>query len=204
MDSVIDFSSKIKNLRKNKKLTQSELAKKINSSKTTVSSWERGANKPTVENILAISKSCNIPIGYFFSDDSEVNYLEKVTLPVYGEVSCGNGLAVFEDAVEFQEIPKEWTEGGSYFCLRATGDSMVGANVKEGDLLLVREQPLVENGEIAVVIIDNNIQLKRVYRDNGTFTLVSENTKYPPKKYDPSKDTNIRIVGKLKKSITSF
>lgn len=204
MDNIIDFSSKIKNLRKNKNITQSELAKMIKSSKTTVSSWERGANKPTVENILAISKACNIPISYFFSDDSEVIYTEKVSLPVYGEVSCGNGLAIFEDTEEFQDVPKEWTTGGSYFCLKAKGDSMLGANVLEGDLLLVREQPIVENGEIAVVIIENQIMLKRVYRENGTFTLVSENSKYPPKKYDPSKDTDIRIVGKLKKAITSF
>lgn len=204
MENTIDFGRKIKDLRKSKKITQLELAEKIGSSKTTVSSWERGANKPTVENIQAISVALNIPITYFFDNNVDYNFSEKVTLPIYGKVSCGNGLSVFQDPVEYQEIPKEWVEGGTYFCLRATGDSMVGANVQEGDLLLVREQPLVENGEIAVVIIDDTIQLKRVYRDNGTFTLISENPTYPPRKYDPNTDHNIRIVGKLKKAITSF
>lgn len=204
MENTIDFGRKIKDLRKSKKITQLELAEKIGSSKTTVSSWERGANKPTVENIQAISVALNIPITYFFDNNVDYNFSEKVTLPIYGKVSCGNGLSVFQDPVEYQEIPKEWVEGGTYFCLRATGDSMVGANVREGDLLLVREQPLVENGEIAVVIIDDTIQLKRVYRDNGTFTLISENPTYPPRKYDPNTDHNIRIVGKLKKAITSF
>lgn len=204
MKNTIDFGRKIKDLRRSKKITQLELAEKIGSSKTTVSSWERGANKPTVENIQAISVALNIPITYFFDNNVDYNFSEKVKLPIYGKVSCGNGLSVFQDPVEYQEIPKEWVEGGTYFCLRATGDSMVGANVQEGDLLLVREQPLVENGEIAVVIIDDTIQLKRVYRDNGTFTLISENPTYPPRKYDPNTDHNIRIVGKLKKAITSF
>ena len=200
----MDFTAKIKHLRKTLNITQEELAKKINTAKTTVSGWERGANPPPIDKLEAMASLIDAPITYFFNDNLDVNYTEKVSLPVYGEVSCGDGLAIFEQATEYQEIPKEWAEGGAFFCLRASGDSMVGANVKEGDLLLVREQPLVENGEIAVVIIDNNIQLKRVYRDNGTFTLISENSKYPPKNYDPSRDTNIRIVGKLKKAITSF
>lgn len=200
----MELMKKIKSVRKKFNMTQEELALKLNTAKTTISAWERGANKPPIDQLEAMAKLFEVPISYFFSEELDINYTEKVTLPIYGEVSCGSGLAIFEDAVEFQEIPKEWTEGGSYFCLRAKGDSMVGANVREGDLLLVREQPIVENGEIAVVIIDNVIQLKRVFRDNGTFTLVSDNPSYPPKRYDPSKDTNIRIVGKLKKSITSF
>lgn len=200
----MDLNVKIKYLRKAKKMTQNYLADKLNIAKTTISAWERGANTPPIDQLEAMARIFEIPISYFFSDDLEMLYTEKVSLPVYGEVSCGNGLAVFEDTEEFQDIPKDWTNGGSYFCLKAKGDSMVGANIREGDLLLVREQPLVENGEIAVVIIEHTIMLKRVYRDNGTFTLVSENSKYPPKKYDPSRDTDIRIVGKLKKAITSF
>lgn len=198
------LNNKIKYIRKKNRLTQVQLAQKLNVVPTSISSWERGANTPPVDQLEAMARLFDVPISYFFSDDLEVNFTEKVSLPVYGEVSCGNGLSIFEDTEEFQDVPKEWTTGGSYFCLKAKGDSMLGANVLEGDLLLVREQPIVENGEIAVVIIENQIMLKRVYRENGTFTLVSENSKYPPKKYDPSKDTDIRIVGKLKKAITSF
>lgn len=200
----MDLNLKIKHLRKNKKMTQNDLADKLKIAKTTISAWERGANTPPIDQLEAMAQLFEIPISYFFAEDLEIDYTKKVVLPIYGEVSCGNGLSVFQDPVEYQEIPKEWVEGGTYFCLRATGDSMVGANVQEGDLLLVREQPLVENGEIAVVIIDDTIQLKRVYRDNGTFTLISENPTYPPRKYDPNTDHNIRIVGKLKKAITSF
>jgi len=91
-----------------------------------------------------------------------------------------------------------------YFYVRAKGDSMVGASINEGDLLLIRQQPEVENGEIAAVVIDEEIVLKRVYKENGSFTLVSENPKYPPISYNPKNDKHIRILGKLRKSITEF
>lgn len=194
----------IKKIRKEKGMTQLELALKLNVGTTTVSEWEKGTNTPRVDKLQELSEVFNVPISFFFTDTHIVDYVEKVVLPIYGEVSCGNGMAIFETTEEYQELPKEWTEGGNHFFLRARGDSMTGANIHEGDLLLVREQPIVENGEIAVVIINNQIQLKRVYRNNSTFTLVSENPEYPTKEYNPNIDNHIRIVGKLKKSITTF
>ncbi|HSH24183.1 MAG TPA: S24 family peptidase, partial [Massilibacterium sp.] len=82
--------------------------------------------------------------------------------------------------------------------------SMTGAGIKEGDLLLIRHQEQVENGEIAVVVIDEQVVLKRVYRQNGDFILISENPSYPPRTFNPEIDNNIRIIGRLKKAITDF
>jgi len=200
----MSMASKIKNLRKQFKLTQKELAEKLGVAPTAVSGWERGANKPLMDKLEIMANMFNVPISYFFDETELGDYGSKTLLPVYGNVYCGNGDVVFEPTTEYEATPEEWTKGGEYFYLRAVGDSMTGARINEGDLLLIRSQPVVENGEIAAVVIDDSIVLKRVYRDNNTFTLVSANPKYPPIRYDPKTDKHIRIVGKLKKSITEY
>src|SRR5690606_39970820 len=95
--------------------------------------------------------------------------------------------------------------GGEYFYRRAEGDSMVGARIHDGDLLLIRKQPDVADGEIAAVLIDDEAMLKRVYRQNGLLVLQSENPNYPPIVVDPKNNPrNIRIIGKLKKVVIDF
>src|SRR5699024_4896200 len=122
----------------------------------------------------------------------------------YGEISCGDGSVIYEKTNQSYATPKTWVNNDIHFYVKAKGDSMVGASINEGDLLLIRQQPEVENGEIAAVVIDDQVVLKRVYKDNNTFTLISENPKYPPIKFDPVNDKNIRILGKLKKAITEY
>ena len=84
------------------------------------------------------------------------------------------------------------------FCLRAKGDSMIGARIMDGDIVFIRNQPMVDNGEIAAVIIDDEATLKRVYydRDAGKLMLVPENPKYSPLMYVGEELNNIRILGK--------
>ena len=110
-----------------------------------------------------------------------------VLLPIYGNISCCKGNVLFESSNKFMETPKKWTTGGDYFVLIAKGDSMIGANIKQGDELLIRKQNGVENREIAAVVIDDKIVLKRAYRNNDSFTLVSENPSYPPIRFNPDR-----------------
>jgi repressor LexA len=81
---------------------------------------------------------------------------------------------------------------------------MKNARIHEGDLLLIRRQDDVEDGEIAAVLINDLAILKKVYKNNGTLILQSENPDYPPIIYDNKEDCNIRIIGKLKKTVISF
>lgn len=98
--------------------------------------------------------------------------------------------------------------GGSYvdagtdvkadFCLKAKGDSMINARIMDGDVVFIRRQPVVENGEIAAVAIDDEATLKRFYRDGntGTITLVSENPAYAPMVFTKESQKNVCILGK--------
>lgn len=111
---------------------------------------------------------------------------------------------VFETATEYRTTPRDWTKNGEYFYVRASGDSMTGARIYDGDILLMRKQEMVENGEIAAVCVDDEVVLKRVFKSNGSFVLQSENSNYPPRIYNPNMDMNIRIIGRLEKLIVEF
>lgn len=196
------LGEKIKKLRKEKRLTQSELAKILDVAPTAVSAWERNANKPLMDKLSIMADLFEVPVSHFFERETE--YLtEEIELPVYGEIACGNGTVIFEDTTEYKPVPREWIKGGKYFFTRAVGDSMVGARIHDGDLLLIREQPEISNGEIAAVCVDGEMLLKKVYYQKGQIVLQSENSKYPPKVLD-SDDKSVRIVGKLVKLLIDF
>ena len=194
---------KIKTLRKEHKLTQEGLAKKLGVAATAVSAWERDANKPLMDKIMIMSEMFNVPFTHFF-DVEEYNDSEEVLLPLYGKVACGEGLVVFETPTEYISTPEDWLKSGEYFYVRASGDSMTGARIYDGDILFMRKQEEVENGQIAAVCIDDEIVLKRVFKNYGDLILQSENKNYPPRIYNPNRDRNIRIIGKLEKLIVNF
>lgn len=184
-----------------KGMTLEELGDKIGVGKSTVRKYEHGTIRMDHNRMNDIAKALGIDVSLLYSDSV---HIENIDVPLYGEISCGNGNVIYEESSEYIATPKEWINNDVYFYLTAQGDSMTGAKINEGDLLLIRQQPIVENGEIAAVVIDDKILLKRVYRKNGEFTLVSENPNYPPINFDPETDQNIRILGKLKKSITNY
>ena len=127
---------------------------------------------------------------------------EKMTyLPIAGKIACGNGQLAYQDIEGHEPTPKDWLNGGEYFYLRAKGDSMTGARIQDGDLLLIRKQPSVEEGEIAAVMINDEAKLKRVFYRNNTLILQSENPKYPPEVFT---EGDITIIGKLKKVIMNL
>ncbi|WP_233531301.1 LexA family protein [Paenibacillus alkalitolerans] len=126
---------------------------------------------------------------------------EVVNLPIVGRISCGNGVIAYEDIQGYEPIPKQWLNGGDYFLIRAKGDSMINARINHGDILLIRRQPEVENGQIAAVLIGEEAVLKRVYRDGDQLRLHSENPAYPTIFCPPSE---AKIVGKLSRVLIEF
>ena len=199
----MSVGTKIKTLRKEHKYTQESLAKKLGVAPTAVSAWERDANKPLMDKIMMMADIFNVPFTHFF-DVEEYNNSEEIHIPLYGNVSCGEGLVIYETPLEYIATPEEWLKSGDYFYVRACGDSMTGARIFDGDILFMRKQDEVENGEIAAVCIEDEIVLKRIFRSNGNFILQSENQKYPPRIFNPNTDRNIRIIGRLEKLIVNF
>lgn len=114
-------------------------------------------------------------------------------VPLVGTIACGEPILAAENIEDEIEAPENVR---SDFALRCKGDSMINARINDGDIVFIRQQEKVENGEIAAVLLDDEATLKRVYIDNGTITLVAENPKYPPRVFKSEDGVSVRILGK--------
>ena len=200
----MSVADKIKRLRKQKGITQRELARLLYVAPTAVSAWERGKNYPLMDKLVMLANLFDVPVSHFFEGEEFDSENDTVLLPVYEKISCGGGVVSYDAVTEYTKVPKSWTCGGDYFLIRAEGDSMQGARIYDGDLLFIRKQDTVDDGEIAAVVVDDVVMLKRVYRNNTSFTLVSDNPKYPPLRFNPNTDSHIRIIGKLKRAVIEY
>lgn len=115
--------------------------------------------------------------------------------PLLGELACGEPIFMSE---ERENYVMSGTDIKADFCLIAKGDSMINARIMDGDIVFIRRQPEVKNGEIAAVAIDDEATLKRFYRDEetGTITLVAENPAYSPMVFTEESQKNVYILGK--------
>jgi len=121
----------------------------------------------------------------------------KVEVPIVGKVSAG--LPIFTEKniegtliVDYLLVKNP----DKVFALRVKGTSMVNAGILDGDFVLVRQQPIAEQGEMVVVLIEDEAIVKRFYKDKDKIKLQSENDTMEPIIVDP-KENNIRIIGKI-------
>ncbi|MBU9738871.1 LexA family protein [Diplocloster agilis] len=121
--------------------------------------------------------------------------IELKKFPLLGEIACGEPIFASEDR---ESYILAGTNIKADFCLKAKGDSMINARIFDGDIVFIREQPSVNDGEIAAVIIEDEATLKRTYfnRENNTLQLVAENPAYRPLIYTGETLNTIRILGK--------
>lgn len=197
------FSSRLRNLLIKSDMTQKELAEKLNVTESTVGKWVLGKAMPrTMGLIQTMADYFEVGKSYFLEETTNplpqaknVFPIEKKKFPLLGDIACGE--PIFAD--EKHEL---YVEAGTNihadFCLRAKGDSMVGARIYDGDIVFIRKQPLVEDGEIAAVIIDDEATLKRVYYDQeaGVLQLFAENPQYKTMRFSGEELNQIRIIGK--------
>lgn len=114
-------------------------------------------------------------------------------VPLLGAIAAGEPIFATEEYGEYVEVPGDAPVD---FCLRVQGDSMIDARIQDGDLVFVRQQPTVENGEIAVVLIDDEATLKRFYHTNQGVILKPENRQYEPLFFTHRDFKQVRILGK--------
>lgn len=206
------MGANLKRILKDKKLTQLEFSERSDIPNSTVSDYVVGRTLMSPGTLDHISEILHVPKSALTKPINNKNnnaayyptYEAIVELPIVGKISCGNGVIAFEEIEGFEPTPKNWTNGGEYFYLRAKGDSMIDARIHDGDLLFIRKQEEVENGEIAAVYIDGEARLKKVIIEDGSISLYSEN---PDKKKYPTlvlTKGDVRILGKLKKVVIDY
>ena len=125
----------------------------------------------------------------------EIQRIQLKKIPLLGEIACGEPIYADE---EHETYVMAGMDVNADFCLRAKGDSMTNAGIYDGDIVFIRSQPIVENGEIAAVIIDDEATLKRVYYypELSKIILQPENPRYKPIVYADAELDQIRILGK--------
>lgn len=193
---------KIQTLRKKKGITQKQLAEKLNLAPTAISAWERDANKPMMNSLSAMALLFDVPISYFYELENgqlpnNIRELapQTVKIPILGEIACGDPILADANVRGYRyESPDNLPSGNLYF-LEAKGNSMEPA-IPNGSHVLIREQPSVDYGEIAAVLVngDTEATLKRVVKQGEVILLMPINRNYEP--IVVTKDNPARIIGK--------
>jgi repressor LexA len=119
--------------------------------------------------------------------------IEKRKIPLLGEIAAGEPIYADEHFERYVEVGADLKVD---FALRVKGDSMVNIRINDGDIVFIRKQPIVDNGEIAAVLIDDEATLKRFKRYGDTVVLQAENPNYKDIVIDLSDGNDVRILGK--------
>lgn len=177
---------------------------------STFTDWKKGKSSPKIDKLQKIAEFFNVNVEWLTgaSDDKErpkdldewnrklgILPIAKQKLPLLGEVACGEPIFTNEERESYIEAG---TDVKADFCLKAKGDSMINARIHDGDIIFVRKQNVVNNGEIAVVIVDDSATLKRIfyYPNDQKLILQAENPKYEPLVYIGEELEHVRILGK--------
>ncbi|MBC8531780.1 LexA family protein [Gehongia tenuis] len=206
----------ISDYRKDHNMNMQEFADRAGLSKAYISILERNYNPksgkppiPSLETIKAVAVVVGLDVNDVISaldSDQQVSLKPDATLPdnimplpkmrkvpLLGTIACGEPILAQENIEDEVDMPENVHAD---FCLRCKGESMIGARIQDGDIVYIHQQPDVENGEIAAVIIDDEATLKRVYKYPNKVVLQPENPQYAPLVYVGTELEAIRIIGK--------
>ena len=181
-------------LRHQRGLTQRQLAAKVSMAPGTIANYELGNRKPGYEDLARLADFFGVSVAYLLGETDDPRRPEDilakqampvVPVPILGVIHAGDPIPAEENIIGWTAIPAGEARGGRYFALRAKGDCFdTGGprSIMEGDVVIVRQQPDCQNGEIAVVLWPDvqEAQLRRVYRRGGTVVLRADNPAYPP------------------------
>ncbi len=186
--------------RKRLNLTLKEVADHVGVSEATVSRWESGniANmrRDRIASLAQILKVSPIDIMGIAESDGRT---EAFQIPVLGYVRAGIPMNAVENILDYEEISQAQARTGDFFGLKIKGDSME-PRIADGDVVIVRKQETVENGEIAVVLVNgDDATVKRFYKTSAGVKLVSTNPKYDPFFFTPAEVNKlpVTIIGKV-------
>lgn len=186
-------------------MTQTDLALKMGyADKSMIAKIEKGNVDLPQSKILAFANVLETTPGELMGWDYEaeptetvdnIYKLDKIKLPMLGKVACGEPIFADEDRESYIMIG---TDIGADFCLQCQGDSMINARIHDGDIVFVKKTDIVENGEIAVVIIDDEATLKRFfyYREQNLVILKPENPKYQDIILTGEQLNQVRVIGR--------
>ncbi len=192
------FGDKLKALRVERNLTQDELAKILGTSKQVISRYENNLRSPKVDIVSQYADLLGVSVDYLADNslpagDNILPMPQMKAVPLLGTIACGEPILAAENIEGDVSMPEHVIAD---FALRCKGDSMIEARIFDGDIVYIRQQPSVDNGEIAAVLIGDEATLKRVYVYPEKLVLSPANHNYEPFIYVGDEISSIRILGK--------
>ena len=196
---------RMKQVMSEKEITQAELAKRTGIRASSISDYLNNRYEPKQDKIYLIAEALNVNPGWLsgrenppkteeldISSIKNIVTIHKKKIPVIGTIAAGRPIYADEHIETYVPCDEDID---AQFGLIIRGDSMIGAEIYDGDIVFIKEQPVVENGQIAAVRIDDEATLKRFYKTPDGCMLVSENPKYPPMFFNADNCTEVHIIG---------
>jgi len=187
-----------------KRKNATDVARELGLPETTVRSWFSGEKYPRLDKIQMLSDYFNVPRSRITEDQNSLQEVTSLTkIPVLGTIACGEPITADENIEEYMDEISDLLPTGKLFYLKTKGNSM-NPTIPSGSYVLIREQPEVEDGEIAAVLVngDSEATLKRVKRQGNIVLLVPDNPEFHP--YVVTEDNPARILGKALKFTTNL
>ena len=221
---MLELYRNIKRIREEKGMSQDELARLVGfKSRSSINKIEMGVNDITQSKLIAIANALHVSPGELMGEDKEVASPADLSarlpdmvpidartfrVPIVGRVAAGRPIVADEEIVGYEYIDNKYSKDGhEYFGLRIVGKSME-PTIMDGDIVIVRRQSYVENGEIAIVLIDGEeATAKEVKESADGITLIGHNTAvYTPHFYSAQEVKNlpVQIIGRVVQSIRKF
>ncbi len=192
---------KIKELRESTGMSARKFAEEIGLKYTTYYGYERGTREPGADFIAAIASYFGVSVDYLLGLEdkkwpSNLSPLPKMKkIPLVGTIACGQPILAEENITNYIDLPGHIKADYALIC---KGDSMINAKIADGDIVYIRQQETVENGQIAAVLVDadqTEATLKRFYFSGGTVTLNAENPAYAPMVYVGEEIEKVHVIG---------
>ena len=196
------FSDELKKLRNSRGITQQKLADVLGIAKSTISMYENGNREPDFETSEAIADYFNVRIDDLLGRKNESSVFtisniiplpQRKNIPLLGTIACGEPILATENIDGFVSADENIIAD---FALKCKGDSMINARIFDGDIVYIRQQADVENGEIAAVLIGEDATLKRVHKYENKIVLSPANPMYDDLIYSGERLNEIKILGK--------
>lgn len=181
-----------------KGITQGDLADAIGIARSNISEWKGERSKSYMRYLPQIAEKLEVPVGYLLGEipdmpDNVLKLPQTKKVPLLGDIACGEPILAVDNIVDFVNVPFHLNAD---FALTCKGDSMINARIFDGDVVYIRQQEDVENGEIAAVLIGDEATLKRVYKSEGKIVLSACNPLYPDMVFVNGETRAVHIIGK--------
>lgn len=191
--------NRIYELRTQMGITMKEAAARLGMPYTTYVNYEKGTREPNSETLILLARFFGTTIDNLLGKTDALippgfqPMPEMSAVPLVGRIACGTPILAEQNIEARIGVPALWRAD---FALTCHGNSMA-AMIQDGDIVCIRKQPEVENGEIAAVRIGEEATLKRFYRQGDTVMLQAENPAFSPLVYTRDQLNEITIEGRV-------